>query len=173
MCVSARSPRRSRPRAGGALVLMKSGKCLVNLLHAGRTFADRSGDPFHAAATYIADRIDSRNIRLKGVGHTLIAPAVARQVVHRQIEAGPNEGFVVECDAPLEPASRRYGSCHQKDMLDWMSFAAARSRRLPSHGFQMCTAIERHDFGSHVKLYIRGIGDAADQIVGHAVSQAA
>jgi hypothetical protein len=158
---------------GGALVSMKSGERLVNLLHAGRTFADRSGDPFHAAATYIADRKDSREIGLKGVGHTLIAPAVARQVIRRQIEAGPDEGFVVERDAPFEPWSRRYGSGHQEDMLDRMSFAAARSRRFPSHAFEVCAAIERYDFGSHVKPYIRGIGDAAYQIVGHAVSQAA
>src|ERR1700676_2531939 len=85
------------------LMLKKSGKRLVNLLHAGRTFADRGGDPFHAAATYIADRKDSRDISLKGVGHTLIAPALARQVVHRQIEAGPDEGFVVERATPIEP----------------------------------------------------------------------
>ena len=59
-------------------VLAKSCERLVNLLHAGRPFADRSSDPFHAATTYIADRIDSRNIRLKGVGRTFIAPSVAR-----------------------------------------------------------------------------------------------
>lgn len=133
------------------LVLRKSGKRLVNLLHAGRTFADRSGDPFHAAATYIADRKDSRDISLKGVGHTLIVPAFARQVVRSQIEAGPDEGFVVERDAPFQPPSRWYGPCHQKDMLDRMSFAAARSRHLPSHGREVCATVERHDFGSHVK----------------------
>ncbi len=79
-CVRGRSSRAIHPpwRGGGwsffpvlhcanqiTPVLKKSGKRLVNLLHAGRTFADRSGDPFHAAATYIADRKDSRDIRLK------------------------------------------------------------------------------------------------------------
>src|SRR3989475_11953371 len=100
-------------RAGGASASF--GQCPMDELEADRPLADSRRDALDAVRSDVADRKDAGAARLHQVRRALQPPG--REILLRQIRAGPDESFAVERDAIRQPAGIREigrASCRER-----------------------------------------------------------
>ena len=98
-------------------------------------------------------------------------PPGCRQILRRDIRTRLDEPFVVERDAPLEPACVRHGAGHDEHVADLMCLDAVIPVVAPGDALEMPVALQHDELCLRVQEKRRVVFDAANEIARHRVRQ--
>jgi hypothetical protein len=145
-------------------------KNTMNLLDAGRSFANRGGHSLDAAKSNVPYGENTRDIGLKEFRSTYAGPHVRPKILSHEISPCSYKPPFIECDTTIKPVRGRYCAGHEENVSNTVRLGSA-LHTLPCDPLQLLIAFEGLDLSVDVKVDVRRFRNTPNEVLRHTLRQ--